>query len=76
MGFSSVTVNTGPVVVLVPVCTETAPVVAVVGTCASSCVVDPLVTVASFPLKNTLLSRAVDENPFPVMVTDVPGAPL
>jgi len=62
--------------VLLPTVTDIVPVVAVVGTVATSLVVVADVTAATVPLNLTVLLEIVELKFVPLMVTEVPGAPL
>jgi len=65
----AVTVKLGPVAVCPPTSTFTGPLVAPEGTVVTSCVVEALVSVASVPLKVTVLLAVVELKLVPVMVT-------
>jgi hypothetical protein len=71
-----VTVNATPLLALPPTVTTTLPVVAAAGTGTTMLVADQLVGVAVVPLNVTVLVPCVAPNVVPVIVTDVPTAPL
>src|SRR6266581_4434773 len=71
-----ITVKTTPLLALPPTVTTTLPVVAAAGTGTTMLVADQLVGVAVVPLNVTVLVPCVAPNVVPVIVTDVPTAPL